>query len=67
METAGIKVDKVESGEAMDGKCTVSTPVDQKLKTGVKWLVAQLGCKWKKGDTVRVVLGRDYGKWWKGD
>lgn len=67
IETAGIKVDKVESGEAENGKCTVVTSVEDKKKLGVVWLMRQLGCKWKVGEGVKVILGRDYGSWWKGD
>lgn len=67
IETAGIKVDKVESGGEEDGKCTVLTPAGDKKRLGVVWLMRQLGCKWKTGEGVKVVLGRDYGSWWKGD
>lgn len=67
METAGIKVDNVESGEAKDGKCTVVSTAADRNKTGVAWLVGQLGCKWKKGEGFKVVVARDYGGWWKGD
>ncbi|MBI2008177.1 hypothetical protein HYS82_00800 [Candidatus Amesbacteria bacterium] len=67
IEAAGIKVIKVESGEAILGKCVVETPEAERNKLGVRWLMAQLGCKWMRGEGGKVVVGKEYGEWWKGD
>ena len=67
METAGIKVDKVESGAVITGKCVIEAPTSEVKKTGVIWLKRQLGCIWRGGEQFKVTLAKDYGEWWKGD
>lgn len=67
IDVAGIRVNEVETGTTREGGCVFELEPGEKGGVGVAWLASQLGCKLEKGDERVVILGKDYGKWWRGD
>ncbi|TSC83797.1 MAG: hypothetical protein G01um101416_1169 [Microgenomates group bacterium Gr01-1014_16] len=68
IESAGIKVEKVESREKEPGKCEVKSNRRDKSGLVVTWIREQYDCQWAEGgDKIEVTLGTGYSEWWRGN
>jgi len=68
LENMGMKVRDVSVGETQE-KCQLKTGKERRNWTGVKLVERLWGCEWVEGSEeseMIVVLGRSYGRWWRG-
>jgi hypothetical protein len=72
IENAGVKVTIVDASDLKTGRCLVMSLPGTENDRGIKWLINNFRCNWKKlsgmdGGEVKIYIGQEYARWLNGE